>query len=98
MIDFSEAVLSRLAIHKVGNKVNEDGLVLSASEVVLKTDVSDILTTYFTRPFKQAEVFHFAHDAGLQFNEVYSFVKDIFTTPEKLHPCSKLIAGHLYEQ
>lgn len=98
MVDFSEAVLSRLAIHKVGSKINEEGLVLSDAEVSLRPAVADVLTSYFTRPFKQAEVYHFAHEAGLQFNEVYTFAKEIFNNPKLLHPKSVLIARHLYEQ
>jgi len=97
MINFSEATLSRLAIHQVGNKSSEQGIKLSAAEVALNGDVRDILNHYFTKPFRQSEMFNFYHDAGLQFNEVYSFVKGVFDSPASLLDQSVQIAKHLYE-
>lgn len=98
MINFNEASLSRLAIHQVGNKSGEQGIKLSDAEVKLNTDVRDLLNHFFTRPFRQSEIFNFYHDAGLQFNEVYSFVKGIFNSPAGLLGQSVQIARHLYEQ
>jgi hypothetical protein len=98
MINFSEATLSRLAIHQVGNKSGEQGIKLSDSEVALNGDIKDILNHYFTKPFRQSEMFNFYHDSGLQFSEMYAFAKNIFGAPARLLEQSVQIARHLYEQ
>ena len=54
MIDFSAAELSHLAIHQVGNKSNEEGVIISEQEVTIDGSIASLLTTYFTKPFKTA--------------------------------------------
>ena len=60
MLDFSEAFLSNLSIHQVGNKSNEEGLIISEQEVPINGNIGPLLTTYFTRPFKPQEFYNFS--------------------------------------
>jgi len=98
MLDFSEAELSRLSIHQVGNKLNEEGIIASQEEVAISENIKTLLTSYFTKPFKNLEFYNFTHESDLNFNEVFSYAKSIFSNPEGLHLQSINLAKHLYEQ
>lgn len=98
MLKFSDAELSKLSIHQVGNKTNEEGIIVSQEGVAIDGSIAGLLTTYFTKPFKAHEFYNFTHESDLNFNEVYSYVKTIFNDPESLHLQSINIAKHLYEQ
>jgi hypothetical protein len=97
MLDFSEAVLSKLSIHQVGNKSNEEGIIISEQEVSINGMISVVLTSYFTKPFKPHEFYNFSHKTDLTFNEVYAYVKSIFNDVADLHMQSIKLAKHLYE-
>lgn len=98
MLDFSEAQLSHLAIHQVGNKSNEEGLTISEKEVNLNGVIAPLLTTYFTKPFSEEEFYNFKHESDLNLNEVYNYVSDIFSDPQTTHFQSINLAKHLYDQ
>lgn len=98
MLDFSEAILSNLSIHQVGNKSNEEGLIISEQEVPIDDTIAPLLTTYFTKPFKPQEFYNFSHETDLNLNEVYSYAKSIFNTKSSLHIQSIHLAKHLYEE
>lgn len=97
MLNFSEAILSRLAIHQVGNKSNEEGIIFSEQEVEVNNSIATLLTTYFTKPFKNHEFYKFSHNTSLNLNEVYSYVKSIFNDMTALQMQSLNLAKHLYE-
>jgi hypothetical protein len=98
MLDFSEAILSKLAIHQVGNKSDEEGLIISEEEVPINGVIAPLLTTYFTKPFKPEEFYNFSHESNLNLNEVYTYVKSIFNDKTDLHLQSINLAKHLYEE
>ena len=98
MIDFSEAELAKLAIHYVGNKLDEDGIVISEKEVDINGTIAPLLTTYFTKPFRSEEYHQFFHETNLDLNEVYTYAKSIFDDPSSLLLQSINVARHLYEQ
>lgn len=98
MLDFSEAILSQLAVHYVGNKSNEEGIVLSEREVAINGSIASLLTTYFTQPFKSEEFYNFTHETALELNEVNAFVKQIFHDRHSLQLQSINLAKHVYEQ
>ena len=98
MLDFSEAELSHLAVHQVGTKSNDEGIIISDQEVNLDGSIASLLTTYFTRPFKTNEFYNFKHEVDLNLNEVYSYVRNIFDDKRTLQFQSISLAKHLYEQ
>jgi hypothetical protein len=87
-----------ITLHKVGNKLNEEGLRLTQSLLDLSDEVMEMLLHYFTSPFKSQEYFHLHHDADLSLNELYSYISAIFDNPNTLLPQSINLAKHLYEQ
>lgn len=90
----SEVVLKSLAIHKI---TEDEGLVTSSQSVAIQdNDLNQLLVKYFFKSFKIEERYRFAHETSLEYNEVFSYVKEIFDSPSKLHEKSIEIAKHLY--
>ncbi|ATL46738.1 hypothetical protein COR50_05875 [Chitinophaga caeni] len=91
--------LSQLAIHKVGNAGQEEPLILSPSNLNLDDEtVANLLLNYFIQPFvKNAEYFHFTHDADIELNEIYKYCSLIFDDKDQFHEQSIHIAKHLYK-
>ncbi|MEM6263185.1 MAG: nucleoid-associated protein [Bacteroidota bacterium] len=97
MINLSQAKLKHLAVHKVGNKVRDEGMIASEKPIELTEELQVILEDFFLKPFKSDFFHQFWHETDLGLNEVYTFVKQIFTNPhEELHPQSVNILKHLY--
>lgn len=97
MIDIQEAILESIVVHQVGNKSQEDHLVISRKELELHDDVKDILKNYFLKSVKEEGYYQFTHETGLEFNEVYNFCKSIFDQPSDLYEQSINLAKHLFE-
>ena len=90
--------LSKLSIHKIGNKLCQEGVEFSKQEIAVEPDMSEILKTYFLLPFKKEEFFHFFHISDVTLNEVYSYASHIFDDIDTFHENSKNLARFLYEQ
>lgn len=99
MLSFEEAKLDKLIIHKVGNKLLEDGVTLSNELIDLsgKDGLSKILMTYFLNPFKEPAFYNFHHVSSLDLNEIYSIVNALFQSIRGFTKKSKDIANILYE-
>ncbi len=97
-MDFSNASLNRLAVHYVGNKNNQEPLLLSKKEQTPGEEhrgrFTQVLLDKFSNSFER---YSFHHPSALDFNEVYQFVAAIFRDNEEFRPQSSSIASHLYE-
>lgn len=99
MLDLSQARLTTLAIHKVGNKAKSEGVVASKELFDLDEDMTYTLKEYFLNPFKTDEFFKFTHEADLNLNETYTYCNKIFTeSRENFVKNSVNILQHLYMQ
>ena len=90
--------IERCCLHHVGNKIAEEGLVLSNKHLLLTDQIESNLAKYFFNSFSSEELFQLYHDSGLEYNVVYGVVGRIFTNPECLFEQSVNLAKHLYEQ
>ena len=99
MIDLNEAQLKALALHKVGNKVHNEGYVAAESLYPLEDPLQIILRDFFLRPFKNEELFKFIHPTDLALNEVHTYCQKIFSAigTGTLLEESINILKHLYE-
>ncbi|HEX2922058.1 MAG TPA: nucleoid-associated protein [Bacteroidales bacterium] len=88
--------ISGLAIHKVGNKNNEEGLLLSEQPTNIRNEISETLISYFISSFKPDEYYNLYHESDINLNEVYVFAGRIFDDPESLFEQSVKLAKHLY--
>lgn len=101
MFFHQDATFESLAIHRVGNKSQDEFYVLSDAPIDLSGDevLPQLLMQYFMQPFSKAkEVYRFYHpNDDLQLNEVYYFVKQYFEDRIDFQYLSEQLAKHLYE-
>ena len=90
--------LKKLIVHYVGSKNNLEPLHLSSQALELESEVLKMLQDGFLYKFKTIpEQFSFHHPSSLQYNEVYSFCRQLFGDASQLEDLSAAIARHLYE-
>lgn len=94
--DFTK--IEGIVLHKIGIKLNEEGIRYSKSPIRTDETINELLLKYFFSPFKQSEYYNLYHDTDLNLNEIYSYVSNIFADTAELHEQSVNIAKHLYEQ
>lgn len=89
--------IDRIALHKVGNKGNEE--VLIATEHLLNTSEANqkLLSAYFLYPFKFNNLFNFQHESDFNLNEVFTFASRIFESKDCFLEQSTFLARHLYD-
>ncbi|WP_187478383.1 nucleoid-associated protein [Amniculibacterium sp. G2-70] len=90
-------MISKIVVHKVGNKINQEGLFLSNEELKLDEEMLEVLENYFLSGFKSEEQFQFYSDSYLANNVVYGAVSEIFEDQAKFLWESETIAKHLFE-
>lgn len=91
--------LESVSVHQVGNKTNDERLVLSHRPLDTSDfEVRALLSRFFLSPFSQPEFhsFTFSND-DFKLNPLYSFATQIFNDVKHLHEQSENIAKHLYE-
>ncbi|MDO4763657.1 MAG: nucleoid-associated protein [Flavobacteriaceae bacterium] len=90
-------MFSKIIIHRVGNKVNQEGVFLSSQELELGEEMKEELEEFFLSAFKSEEQFQFYSESYLANNPIYSSVSEIFEDKEKFQWESENIAKHLFE-
>jgi hypothetical protein len=97
-INIDTASLRALGVHYVGNKNKPEPLHISTDLLELKNDTMKTLQEGLLYKFKAVpERYSFYHPSSLQFNEVYSFCRQVFDDAATLQQVSAAIARHLYE-
>ena len=100
MISYFDASIEQLSVHKVGNKLADETLVLSDAPLALTDEtLNRLLMQYFVQPFEKTnELYTLHHISGdLALNEIFHFASAIFDNPESFHHNSRQIAKQLYE-
>ena len=90
--------MKNTALHVVGNKLNQDNIILSKNGIRIDSNIEKILSNYFLPPFTSEEYYQLYHESDLVLNEVYTYVSKVFDEPEQLYEQSVNLAKHLYEQ
>lgn len=98
MLHTEDVSIEALALHKIGNRAQEEGIRLSASPMRVDEAVQSLLLQYFLSPFKSEEYYHLAHESDISLNEVYAYVSQIFDDPGAFYEQSVHLARHLYEE
>lgn len=94
---FPETVIQQCVIHRVGNKNNDEGLVLSDDMATMSSELQVTLIKYFLQSFEgKEEAWNFTHVEDVKFNEISSYASDLFRG-EDFVEISKKIARQLYE-
>ena len=98
MLDLSQAIISRLAIHRVGNKSQEENPIISDKLADVSPELESVLLTFFLRSFKETAFYKFVHPQTLAHNQVFSFTEKIFEDESTLYTRAINILQHLHHQ
>ena len=93
----NEALMESMAVHAVGNRMNDEKLVLSKSLVNIDDEMLALLSSYFISPFKSGQYYNLNHPSGFENNEVYKAAAAVFESRENLHETSVKLAELLYD-
>ncbi|MBP5365134.1 MAG: nucleoid-associated protein [Bacteroidales bacterium] len=102
MIEYANAQITRLIVHKIGCKAEGEELHLSKGQLDVGEyeSMSDVLKPYFFKPFKSDQYFNFSdrgEDNGLDMNMVYTQVAAVFDDPATFYEQSVNIAELLFD-
>ncbi len=99
MLSFGNTQLKKLIIHRVGNKLLEDGVTLSHDAINLegKDDLANVLKTYFLSQFREPAFHNFFKPKPPEENDVLGIVNDLFESTKGFVKKSKDIANLLYD-
>lgn len=98
MINLDNCSIAKCIVHKVGNKLRDEKLELSRTQLVITEEMEKVLHLYFLKYFKQNNELHqFHHDIELSMNEVYNCAEKLFEGGQ-FNGAANNIARHLYEQ
>ena len=98
MLEFDNVTLNSVILHKTENKAREGQLILSDSTLDLGEHIQGMLMQFFLGHFAEEEAFYnFCGEGGIEANEVYTSVKNIFQNPDSFVEESKKIATKLYD-
>lgn len=99
MINYSEAYINKIIVHRVGNKSHEEGITVSDELVFPNEALRGVLMEYFLKPFtKVTETYQFVHNVDIGYNVVNDLAKYIFTDQNDFKTRSVDILRHLYDQ
>lgn len=99
MFDYSQTLLSKVSVHQVGNKNNDENITISRKPLDIEdTVLQDLLMKYFLTPFTTPELYKFSSSTDdFRLNDVYNFANQIFNDPQGFHIQTINLAKHLYE-
>lgn len=81
----------------MGNKNNDEGVILSDITTNLKPELRIALIKYFLQSFDgKEEAWNFTHEDDVRFNEISSYATEMFEGADFVD-VSKKVARHLYE-
>src|SRR5690606_27938901 len=90
-------MISKIIVHKVGNRINQESLILSQEVLQLDEEMTEILEDFFLKSFKSEEQYRFYSETYLVNNTVYGAVSEIFEDKTKFIEEAENIAQHLYD-
>lgn len=101
MVDLLEATIEKLIVHRVGNKSQNEGIIISEEFCDIYNEITEnIMKQYLLDPFNKVNEIHkFTHGSDIKLNEIYTYTKSIFSNKEEnFYNESVNITKHLYEK
>jgi|ERR1043165_494188 hypothetical protein len=97
--DFLDTRIKNLAIHRIGNRLQDEGYFLSKRVTdIHDDDAHALLLNFFTHQFKAPEFYQFTHPTNTANNDVFKLVQQIFTRKIDFLDFSQDLAKLLYSQ
>jgi hypothetical protein len=99
MIDSNYCEIEAISAHHVGNKSQDDQLVLSKEKLDLEDDdLSNILIHYFLKPFTGEELYNFTFSNGeFELNPLFTYSDSVFKDAIPFHENSIKVAQYLFD-
>ncbi len=97
MFVFDETEINAIALHRVGNKVKEEDLILSENLLQLPEEMNEILKTWFLSSFKSEAYYNLKIDGEVP-NFLFREIKPLFDGTGDFFEASKNIARFLFDQ
>lgn len=97
MVYYQNTRIGRMSLNFVGNKINQEPLVLSPFAVHPDAEQEAVLLPYLLDSFKSEIWFQLYHPSNLELNPVFEMVSKLFETPDLLEENAVEIARHLYD-
>lgn len=98
MVDFTRVKILDMVVHRVGNKLKNEGIIISKESVTNSSvELQEVLLRYFLSSFKTEQYFKFTHVTNLKLNEIYNYATKIFRDNDGFYTNSVNILKHLYE-
>jgi len=96
-LDVSSARITHCAVHRVGNRLREEGCELSKHEVAGSSELHGTLLRHYLSPLaKGGEQFSFYHESDISLNATRQFSTKVLSDPDSFLSVSQSIAKHLY--
>jgi hypothetical protein len=97
MLDVSSARVTHCVVHRVGNRLREEGCEFSQHEVRGSAELHGTLLRHYLSPLaKSGEDFEFYHESDISLNAASQFSNRIFSDDSSFLKVSHSIAKHLY--
>ena len=97
MIDISTASVSKVIVHRIGNKAREEGYQFSPDEAERTATLDSLLIKSYLEPMvDDAQVYELHHESDLALNTVYHYATAIFNDTDQFKTATESIAKHLY--
>lgn len=98
-MDIDSARVVKLIVHRVGNRIREEGTRLSGDAIDAGPDVDAILVDHYLRgTLDGGELYAFTHESTLDLNEVRRFAMGALADEGTFAEASRAIARHLYSK
>lgn len=97
MLDVSSTRVTHCVVHRVGNRLREEGCEFSQKEVRGIEELCGTLLRHYLTPFaKSGEDYEFYHESDISLNAVMQFGSRILADAGSFLKVSQSIAKHLY--
>lgn len=98
MLDFESCTIEKLIVHQVGNKQEDEGVVVSDEVFEVDEELNFLLKTYFFKAFGNVNTYYrFVDEEDLSKNRMYGITQQIFENDAFVEG-SQHILDHLYDQ
>lgn len=98
-MEIDSARVVKLIIHRVGNRVREEGTRLSSHAIEAGSDVDTILVDHYLRgTLAGGQRYAFTHESTLDLNDVRRFAMEALADDDAFAEASRAIARHLYSK
>uniref|UniRef100_UPI003342532A nucleoid-associated protein n=1 Tax=Castellaniella defragrans TaxID=75697 RepID=UPI003342532A len=98
-MNIDSARVVKLIVHRVGNRIREEGIRLSSGIIDAGPDVDAILVNHYLRgTLNGGENYIFTHESTLDLNDVRRFAMEALSDDRSFAEASRAIARHLYSK